>query len=265
MSAAAATHNHAHNQSFGPGKRDTNRTQSFKERGRRRDSHERDSGSPRRDSASNNLAAATSLITTSFVKKRTVTRSKTAVGLVGSSNSVLSLKSQSSLKRIDSFYGNVPKAELHKPLPQPQPDLQSLNVTTIGKRRWQIDPRVSKYMPFWDLTTSLAILFTAFVTPYEVALLPMATSPTETLFLINRFLDVIFIIDMYVQFVLIYSVGSNAEGLRWVEEPRIIACTYLRGWFALDLTSIAVSAVDLVGLQGGGTCTAHGARPRRAP
>ena len=39
-----------------------------------------------------------------------------------------------------------------------------------------IDPRMSKYMAYWDTVTMLAILFTALVTPYEIAYLPMAIS-----------------------------------------------------------------------------------------
>lgn len=74
-----------------------------------------------------------------------------------------------------------------------------LPVNHIGVRKWQIDPRTSKAMPFWDSLTSLAIVFTALVTPYEVAFLPMATSPSDTLFVLNRVLDCIFIVDMYVQ------------------------------------------------------------------
>jgi len=68
-------------------------------------------------------------------------------------------------------------------------------------------------MPYWDATTSIAIIFTALVTPYEVAFLPMATNGLETLFLINRVLDGIFILDMYVQFVPVTSVADDASSL----------------------------------------------------
>ena len=34
--------------------------------------------------------------------------------------------------------------------------------------RWLIDPRKSRWLVWWDLVTTLALLFTATVTPYEV-------------------------------------------------------------------------------------------------
>ena len=39
------------------------------------------------------------------------------------------------------------------------------------KRRpwWILDPRYSKFCPLWDFTTALALVFTAIVTPWEVA------------------------------------------------------------------------------------------------
>ena len=122
----------------------------------------------------------------------------------------------------------------------------------------RIDPRIrSARMGCWDAITSIAIMFTAIVTPYEVAFLPMAQAPlfadrtlrsSDVLFVANRLLDAIFLVDMYVQFNLVYSTGSGREGFRWVVSPKLIALNYLKGWFSIDLSSIAVSAVDLVGL-----------------
>ena len=40
-----------------------------------------------------------------------------------------------------------------------------------------IDPRHSKFLTFWDATLAVALIFTAVVTPYEVAFLPARNAP----------------------------------------------------------------------------------------
>ena len=83
-----------------------------------------------------------------------------------------------------------------------------------------IDPRTNKYIAYWDLVTTAGLVFTALVTPVEVAFLA-APSPAERwsdpLFLINRIIDLIFCFDMLIQFVLITQVVDRVKGVRWVE------------------------------------------------
>lgn len=111
-----------------------------------------------------------------------------------------------------------------------------------------IDPRTSVFMPRWDVVISLAIVFTAFVTPYEVAFTPMSTTPDPS-FIVNRVLDVIFVVDMGLNFLLIYSEGTEAEdGIVWVDSPSRIVRHYLTTWFALDFVSVGVSAIDIYAL-----------------
>jgi hypothetical protein len=97
--------------------------------------------------------------------------------------------------------------------------------TSAGKAsRFLIDPRTSQRIGYWDSVTAVAILFTVFVTPYEVGFLPMAKSAADGLFLVNRAIDLIFITDVVVQFLLIYPVGENTGGtVVWVERPAAIA------------------------------------------
>jgi len=115
------------------------------------------------------------------------------------------------------------------------------NRLAAGRRRSLIDPRTSKWLPIWDCVTGVALLFTAFVTPYEVSFLPSSTSAANWLFVTNRVIDGIFIVDMLVSVRLMYA----CEKRGWVEDPRRIAVHYLKGWFALDAASIAVSGVDI--------------------
>ena len=62
----------------------------------------------------------------------------------------------------------------------------------------------SAYMGRWDMITLLALMFTAFVTPYEVALLNTEAlyadvNTWDVLFTVNRLIDFIFLKDMGMQ------------------------------------------------------------------
>ena len=89
-----------------------------------------------------------------------------------------------------------------------------------------------------------ALVFTAIVTPFEVALV----ADVATLFLANRIIDGVFFIDLLVQFVLVFessAPGDMGVGATWVSEPVAIRRNYLRGWFGLDLVSLLVSIFDI--------------------
>ena len=119
----------------------------------------------------------------------------------------------------------------------------------IGRfnRATTIDPRTNHYIAYWDLVTTLALLFTALVTPVEVAFLvppKPADRLTNGLYMTNG-IDVIFITDMLLQLKIAYQ--ARDEGVRWVLNPYMIAKHYLTSWwFALDLFSILTSVFDLV-------------------
>ena len=107
------------------------------------------------------------------------------------------------------------------------------------KSKWLIDPRVSTFMGPWDLTTMLALVFTALFTPYEVAFMGPPTSFTDRVFVVNRAVDVIFIIDGILQFFLMSSV-SDKYGDRWITNQRVLVKNYLTGWFVIDAFSVGV-------------------------
>lgn len=120
-----------------------------------------------------------------------------------------------------------------------------------GGASWYIiDPRKSQCIGYWDGLTALALIFTALVTPYEVAFLPPATSALEPLFLANRVIDMIFVCDMLLNFFLMSEAASESmtHGIQWNTRPWPIAKAYLRGWFALDLLSTASGAFDYLPL-----------------
>ena len=117
----------------------------------------------------------------------------------------------------------------------------------------QIDPRRSKFIMIWDVVTTVALMFTATVTPVEVALMEPSL---DTLFVINRLVDVVFALDIVLTFFTMYEVVSfsiNKTGL-WVTNRWMIARHYLLGWFALDVFSVGVSTVDILSvIQSGGS------------
>ena len=66
-----------------------------------------------------------------------------------------------------------------------------------------------------------------------------AYHPTEGLFAINRAIDAIFLLDLVLQFSLMYQAEEGREGSRWISSRALIARHYLRGCaeLSLDLTT----------------------------
>ena len=115
---------------------------------------------------------------------------------------------------------------------------------------WVLDPRSNSMIAYWDIVTSIALLFTAIVTPFEVGFLEPVSSDARwnnPLFLANRLIDCIFIADMCLQFRLAYSLGRGG-GRHWEFDAGRIARHYvLSRWFLVDAFSIGTSAFDIVG------------------
>ena len=103
-----------------------------------------------------------------------------------------------------------------------------------------ISPR-TWYMRRWDMVTLVLLLFTAVVTPVEVAFLE--TSLWSVLFWINRSVDSLFVIDIFLNFFV--AIIDPEDGQLIFHHPTIIK-TYLKGWFPIDVVSIM--PFDLVSL-----------------
>jgi potassium voltage-gated channel Eag-related subfamily H protein 7 len=106
------------------------------------------------------------------------------------------------------------------------------------KHRGLVDAK-STFMANWDVVMMILLIFTAWVTPFEVSFLD---TRMNALFVINRFVDLAFVADMAVNFRLIFE---DKEGTT-ILSKNLIARRYLRGWFAIDLLSIL--PFDIVGL-----------------
>ena len=126
------------------------------------------------------------------------------------------------------------------------------NPSARKRSGYLIDPRSSKFMGHWDVVGLMALVFTALVTPYEISFLEGGT--VNPLFIVNRVVDMIFIVDLVLQFSLVYEDEMIKDAsLRWITDRRKITIHYLKGWFSVDLVSCAVSSFDFVGLGAGDT------------
>jgi hypothetical protein len=97
--------------------------------------------------------------------------------------------------------------------------------------KYMLDP-THWFMQKWVNLITVLLLFVAFVTPFEVAFL---TTKPDLLFVVNRFVDAGFIVDMVFQFFLPYY---DSDDLVYVWNRDLIALNYARLWFPLDLVSV---------------------------
>ena len=95
--------------------------------------------------------------------------------------------------------------------------------------RLTINPR-SKFMRVWDVITIIALIFTTFVTPFEVGFLNMGftayAGPAN--FTFNRLVDAVFALDVVLTFFMPYRTPHAEGGMLVFGSWRIIR-HYLRG------------------------------------
>ena len=127
------------------------------------------------------------------------------------------------------------------------------------KKWYIIDPRkVSNRMAFWDGLQAVALCFTAFITPLQVAFIDPPTTALDVLFVIDRSIDLVFFMDMCMQPFTMYAKSiANMNDLTerasvidgshiWEHNHASIIKHYLATWFAVDFLSIAASVPDIM-------------------
>jgi hypothetical protein len=87
----------------------------------------------------------------------------------------------------------------------------------------------------WDSVMLCLLLFTAFVTPFEVAFLSEGEAKVDGLFVINRLVDCLFAYDIWVNFNLAFYDRKRMNGVTDLGEIR---WHYLTGWFLIDFVSL---------------------------
>jgi len=100
-------------------------------------------------------------------------------------------------------------------------------------RSWVIDPNECKWLHAWDTFIAALLLITAFMVPFEASFL---RPHFDTLFVVNGLIDVAFVSDMALQFVVSYP--DPLRPTYTVKNPRRIVRHYLTKWFWIDLISV---------------------------
>lgn len=107
-----------------------------------------------------------------------------------------------------------------------------------------LHPEKSPFCSYWDRLVILALIFTCIITPYEVAF--VESVQLDVLFYTNRVVDLIFVCDLVLQFIIMYPLRSS-KGTIWVSTPRLIAINYVKTWLFVDI--ISVFPFDSLGLM----------------
>jgi len=128
-------------------------------------------------------------------------------------------------------------------------DVELLKTRLVNMDKGLLKPG-GTMMTYWDFFTLGALFFTATITPYEVCLMwkevmfkDGVSEWLTPLFVLNIFVNCIFIVDICFNFFLPYT-ESIKKGGGQVKSHRLIARNYMRGWFPLDFVSVI--PVDLV-------------------
>ena len=118
------------------------------------------------------------------------------------------------------------------------------NRSMIYRHGCIIDPRTSRFFKIWSLVTGLALTFVTLVTPVEVGIMINdGCGRYGTLWWVNRVVDCLFLVDMFLQFFIMIRNHASKGG--WTSVHRKIARAYLCGWFVPDLVSVGSVIFDL--------------------
>lgn len=86
----------------------------------------------------------------------------------------------------------------------------------------------------WDWIVLLLVIYTAIEVPYNVSFLLPMYEKAHLLEIINLIVDVMFIIDVAINFRTTYVEGRSAKV---VSNPNKITAHYLKTWFVVDILS----------------------------
>lgn len=123
--------------------------------------------------------------------------------------------------------------------------------TRIGRLCLPIKPEGNNFLYRWDLFVGTCLLFVCFISPFEVAFLTATRDPewvkkgADWLFWANRIIDTVFVVDIGLQFFIMYPV-SQQWGQIFISDHGMIIKNYLRTWFVIDIVSVL--PFDILGL-----------------
>jgi len=111
----------------------------------------------------------------------------------------------------------------------------SSTLNAYQQSRWLLHPQ-SVFVRHWEMLVMAALLFTAVVSPVEIAFME-AKCGLSWLLVVNQLINTIFFIDMILQFFIIFETKSS-EGIRKITSHGLITKNYLKTWFTCDLASV---------------------------
>ena len=112
---------------------------------------------------------------------------------------------------------------------------------------WVMTPGKSAFLAFWDFPSSVALLYTLSISPFEAGFVETtvgAAAWRDPYFIANRAIDLVFLFDMILQFfIAVENQNLDIAGeTLWVTSPRKIAKRYLKSWFLLDAATLFLPA-----------------------
>ena len=90
----------------------------------------------------------------------------------------------------------------------------------------------SDFLTQWSIVILICLAFTSLITPYEATFI--ITDHIDGMFLINRAMDLVFLMDISIQFLTAYTDPKTDKIIR---NHKKIMIHYLSSWFFLDLIS----------------------------
>lgn len=83
----------------------------------------------------------------------------------------------------------------------------------------------------WEIFMTVILLFACLLTPYKISFIPDENVAWNRVDLIT---DILFLIDIIV----IFNTAYSDENFIMIEDRKLIAKNYLRGWFSIDIFAI---------------------------
>ena len=112
-------------------------------------------------------------------------------------------------------------------------DVDKLRKHLRDQRRGLLNPR-GRFVQYWDMVTCFALMFTLFVTPYEVGM--DLTTRLDGLFIVNQLVALVFMCDICIQFFL--PTRTTAAHGEYERSHWRLAKNYGKSWLFVDVMSV---------------------------
>ena len=101
-----------------------------------------------------------------------------------------------------------------------------------SSRKWYLIYSENDWKDQWDIFISFVLIFSCIVIPYQIAFKTIDNSKNLTTAILVA--DVFFLIDIVLNFLTVVHDDDHNE----IDDVKIIARSYLFGWFFIDVVAI---------------------------